>query len=105
MRNKLCRLLTSPDTSVSTMGAELLFVLCKEKGKNIFVNFLRAHGVSEYSLDLKRALSSFQVMRMYPVFRCLEPRGLPAVLVGVIILRTILITKIVNKKLMVLSEQ
>ena len=65
MRNKLCRLLTSPDTSVSTMGAELLFVLCKEKGKTIFVNFIRAHVVSEYSLDLKRALSSFQVMRMY----------------------------------------
>lgn len=31
MRNKLCRLLTSPDTSVSTMAAELLFILCKEK--------------------------------------------------------------------------
>lgn len=31
IRNKLCRLLTSPDTSVSTMAAELLFVLCKEK--------------------------------------------------------------------------
>ena len=65
MRNNLCRLLTSPDTSVSTMGAELLFVLCKEKGKTIFVNFLGVHGVSKYSLDLKRALSSIQVMRMH----------------------------------------
>jgi hypothetical protein len=34
MRNKLCRLLTSPDTSVSTMAADLLFVLCKEKGES-----------------------------------------------------------------------
>lgn len=31
IRNKLCRLLTSPETSVSTMVAEFLFVLCKEK--------------------------------------------------------------------------
>ena len=68
MRNKLCRLLTSPDTSVSTMGAELLFVLCKEKGKTIFVNFLGVHGVSKYSLDLRRALLSIQVMKVEIVY-------------------------------------
>ena len=30
-RNKLCRLLTAPDTTVGAMVAEFLFVLCKEK--------------------------------------------------------------------------
>ena len=35
LRNKLCRLLTSPDSSISTMAADLLFVLCKEKGNFI----------------------------------------------------------------------
>lgn len=33
LRNKLCRLLTSPVTSVRDLAAELLFVLCKESGK------------------------------------------------------------------------
>lgn len=31
LRNKLCRLLTSPDSNVSSMVAEFLFILCKEK--------------------------------------------------------------------------
>lgn len=31
IKNKLCRLLTSPDTTVGTMVAEFLFILCKEK--------------------------------------------------------------------------
>ena len=33
IRSRLCRLLTSPETSVSTMVAEFLFILCKEDGK------------------------------------------------------------------------
>ena len=31
IKNKLCRLLTAPDTTVGSMVAEFLFVLCKEK--------------------------------------------------------------------------
>ena len=31
IKNKLCRLLTTPDTTVASMVAEFLFVLCKEK--------------------------------------------------------------------------
>ena len=31
LRNKLCRLLTSPDVNVAVMVAEFLFILCKEK--------------------------------------------------------------------------
>lgn len=31
MRNKLCRLLTTPDTTVGSMIAEFMFILCKEK--------------------------------------------------------------------------
>ena len=34
-RNRLCRLLTSADSSVSTMVAEYLFILCKEDGKDL----------------------------------------------------------------------
>lgn len=33
LRNQLCRLLTTPVTSVRDLVAEFLFVLCKEKGK------------------------------------------------------------------------
>jgi hypothetical protein len=40
IRNKLCRLLTSPDNSISTIVADLLFVLCKEKGLDGLVAFL-----------------------------------------------------------------
>lgn len=36
IRNKLCRLLTTPITSVRDLAAELLFVLCKESGKITF---------------------------------------------------------------------
>ena len=31
VKNKLCRLLTTPDTTVASMVAEFLFILCKEK--------------------------------------------------------------------------
>jgi len=37
LRNKFCRLFTSPDTSLATMAADLLFVLCKEKGQSYYV--------------------------------------------------------------------
>lgn len=33
LRNQLCRLLTTPVTSVRDLVAEFLFILCKEKGK------------------------------------------------------------------------
>ena len=32
LRNKLCKLLTTPITNVRDLNAEFLFVLCKEKG-------------------------------------------------------------------------
>lgn len=51
LRNKLCRLLTTPNVSLRDLVAELLFVLCKENGtklqhhlimfKIIFVNKLQ----------------------------------------------------------------
>ena len=31
IKNKMCRLLTTPDTKVGNMVAECLFILCKEK--------------------------------------------------------------------------
>ena len=31
LKSKLCRLLTSPDTTVGSMVAEFMFILCKEK--------------------------------------------------------------------------
>lgn len=36
LRNQLCRLLTTPVTTVRDLVAELLFVLCKENGKLLF---------------------------------------------------------------------
>ena len=33
IRSRLCRLLTSPESQVSNMVAEFLFILCKEDGK------------------------------------------------------------------------
>ena len=33
IRSRLCRLLTCPETLVSQMVAEFLFILCKEDGK------------------------------------------------------------------------
>ena len=33
VRSRLCRLLTSPESQVSNMVAEFLFILCKEDGK------------------------------------------------------------------------
>lgn len=37
LRNKLCRLMTSPVTQVEFLVAEFLFVLCKENGINLHV--------------------------------------------------------------------
>lgn len=34
LKNHLCRLLTSPATQIRDLSAELLFVICKENGKN-----------------------------------------------------------------------
>ena len=33
LRNKLCRLMTSPVNQIDVLVAEFLFVLCKENGK------------------------------------------------------------------------
>ena len=33
IRSRLCRLLTSPESNVSSSVAEFLFILCKEDGK------------------------------------------------------------------------
>lgn len=34
LRNHLCRLLTTPNTQVRDLVADLLFVICKENGKS-----------------------------------------------------------------------
>lgn len=37
LRNKLCRLLTTPNVSLRDLVAELLFVLCKENGNKFYL--------------------------------------------------------------------
>ena len=42
IRSRLCRLLTSPESQVSNMVAEFLFILCKEDGKYFTFTFDRS---------------------------------------------------------------
>lgn len=52
LRNKLCRLLTTPNVSLRDLVAELLFVLCKENGTSGCI-FLLCLKCECYSISCK----------------------------------------------------